>query len=268
MLNKTEKGISEISLSKVGATAPIFFFLLLTTNIILCIILNREKEDEIMIVEKKGIVYELDENTKTGKVKYSDCMIQEANILSNIDGYVINEIASKAFFHDEKLKSVIIPDTVRKIKNSSFEGCKRLRSINHNGALTVDSIGFYAFRNCAIRAINLSRIKTIGKGAFENCENMLLLCLPNDSISVLEEDVTNGCTSLQEFIFPESLIKVKNNFQHNFNLKKMVFNNPNLEVIPFIKNISKEVILFGHQDSKVQEIAIYGYHFMLMDYMD
>lgn len=220
-----------------------------------------------MIVENKGIVYELDDITKTAKVKFSDCMIQEANIPPSINGYIVNEIASKAFFHDEKLKSITIPDTVRKIKNSCFEGCKRLHDVNKNSKLDVDSIGFYAFKDCAIRAIKLSSIKTIGKGAFENCENMLLLCLPNDSITVLEEDVTKGCTSLQEFIFPASLKKVKNNFQHTFNLKKMVFNNPDLEVIPFIKNISKEVILFGYDGSKVQEIAIYGYHFMLMDYI-
>ena len=38
----------------------------------------------MLIVERKGIVYELDENTKTGKVKYSDCMIQEAVIPKSI----------------------------------------------------------------------------------------------------------------------------------------------------------------------------------------
>ncbi len=221
-----------------------------------------------MIVEKKGIVYELDETTNTAKVKYSDCMIQEAVIPSCIDGFIVTEIASKAFYHDEKLKSVVIPSTVKKIKNSSFEGCKRLKSINKNGNLLVDSIGFYAFKDSAIRAISLNNIKTIGKGAFENCENLLLLCLSEDSITVLEEDVTKNCASLQEFYFPACLEKVKNNFQNCFNLKKMVFANPNLEVIPFIKNISKEVILFGDQGSKVQHVAVYGYHFMLMDYMN
>lgn len=221
-----------------------------------------------MILEKKGIVYELDYITKTAKVKFSDCMIQEAVIPNSIDGCTITEIASKAFFHDEKLKSVIIPKTVKKIKNSSFEGCKRLRSVNKNGSLFVDSIGFYAFKDCPIRALSLENIKTLGKGAFENCQNMLLLCIPENSITVLEEDVTKNCTSLQEFYFPKSLEKVKNNFQNCLNLKKMVFHNPNLEVMPFIKNVSKEVILFGEHGSKVQEIAIYGYHFMLMDYMN
>lgn len=222
----------------------------------------------MLIVERKGIVYELDENTKTGKVKYSDCMIQEAVIPKSINGYIINEIASKAFFHDEKLKSVVIPNTVQKIKNSCFEGCKRLKSVNQNKDLQAKNIGFYAFKDCGIRSLSLPSIETIGKGAFENCKDLLLLCIPEESISVLEEDVFKDCNSLQEFYFPRTLQKAKNNFQNCFNMKKMVFYNPNLEVIPFIKNISKDVILFGEQGSKVQEMALYGFHFMLMDFMN
>ena len=223
---------------------------------------------KMRMVENKGIVYELNDETKTAKVKFSDCMIQEAIITKFIDLYIVNEIASKAFFHDEKLKSVVIPKTVEKIKNSSFEGCKRLKNVNQNKSLNAKSIGFYAFKDCGIRSLSLPEIKTLGKGAFENCNDLLLLFLGEESISVLEEDVFKNCSSLQEFYFPKTLQKVKNNFQNCFNLKKMIFYNPKLEVLPFIKNISKDVILFGDQGSKVQEIAVYGYHFMLMQYMN
>lgn len=223
-----------------------------------------------MFVENNGIVYDINPATKTGKVKYSDCMLQEATIEEKIQGCVINEIASKAFYHDEKLKFVKIPSTVKKIKNSSFEGCKKLEAViqgNYNYLTKVENIGYFAFRGCAFNKISLPSIKTLGKGAFMDCKSLLFLNIPDNSLNVLEEDVIYNCESLQEFTFPSSMNKAKNNFAGSTNLKKMVFNNPELDVMPFIANINKNVILFGDQGSKVQNVALYGFNFMLKSFM-
>lgn len=220
-----------------------------------------------MFVEKGGIVYELNPNKGTGKVKYSDCMIQEAKIEAKIENCIIDEIASKAFYYDEKLKSIYIPDTIKKIKNSCFEGCKRLSIINQNCLLNAENVGYYAFKGCKIKKITFTNLKTLGKGAFKDCSELIIINLPEHSISVLEEEVISDCSSLQEFTFPNSIKKAKNNFANCNNLKKIVFNNPALDVLPFISNIDKNVILFGDQDSEVQKVALYGFNFMLKQYM-
>lgn len=220
-----------------------------------------------MFVEKNGIVYELNMQTKTGSVKYSDCMLQETKILDTVNGCLIDTIESKAFYHCDKLKKIFIPDSIKKIKNEAFCGCKKLSKLNNNNNLNVEHIGFYAFKNCtSLVSIKFSKLITLGKGSFENCEKLIFAYLPETSLSVLEENVFCNCASLQEITLTKGVSKVKDNFKGCNSLKKIVFENGNLDPNDFISNISKDVILYGENGWKVQEMALYGYNFILNKY--
>lgn len=220
-----------------------------------------------MFVEKNGIVYELNIKTKKGSVKYSDCMLQEAKILDKVNGCVIDTIESKAFYHCEKLKKIMLPNTITKIKNEVFCGCYKLEKINNDNNLYIENIGFYAFKDChSLISIKFKNLITLGKGTFENCYNLKFVYLPKSSLSILEENVFCNCVSLQELVLTKGISKVKNNFKGCDSLKKIIFENGELKPDEFIMNINKDVILYGEDGWKIQEMALYGYKFILNKY--
>lgn len=221
-----------------------------------------------MIVAIKGIVYDINENNKTGCVKYSDCMIQFAKILEKVQGCIIKEIDSRAFYHCEKLKKVFIPNTIKKIKNESFSGCVKLSSINGNNNIEAENIGFYAFKDChSLPSIKFPNLITLGKGAFENCKNLLFVYFPNTGFYVLEENIFVNCVSLKEFTFTKCIVNAKDNFKGCSNLKIINFENATLNPEPFILNLNKEeIILYGEDGYDAQRMAMYGYKFIRNKY--
>lgn len=219
-----------------------------------------------MIVEKKGIVYELDMNKKTGSVKYSDSMLIEAKILETINGCVIDTIDSKGFFHCEKLKKVYIPDTIKKIKNDAFNSCYKLKKINNNNNINAEIIGFFAFANCkSLTSIKFNELISLGKGALSNCEELKFVYFPEDGFEIIEENTIMNCSNLMDIILTKGIKKVKNNFEGCSNLNKITFKNNNLDLMPFIQNISKDVLLLGENHSTAQQLSIYGYNFKLVN---
>ena len=77
-----------------------------------------------------------------------------------------DSICDYAFFDNQNLKNVIMPDSVKSIGNSAFSGCSALTSVTIGK--NVKSIGIYAFFNClSLKSIKLSDITTeIGDSAF------------------------------------------------------------------------------------------------------
>lgn len=217
-----------------------------------------------MIVEKKGIVYEIDTTTKTGFAKYSDSRLIEAKIQEEINGCIIDTIESRCFFYCEKLKKVYIPNTIKKIKNDAFRGCKKLKKINDDNNIYVKHIGFNAFSDCiSLSSIKLNNLISLGKGAFKNCESLVMVFFPETGFEVLEENVFCNCPKLMDITLTKDIRIVKDNFNGCVGLKKIVFKNEKLPVRPFIMNISKDVLLLGSNNSTIQEMSIYGYNFKL-----
>ena len=77
-----------------------------------------------------------------------------------------DNICDYAFFDNQNLKNVILPDSVKSIGNSAFSGCSALTSVTIGK--NVKSIGIYAFFNClSLKSIKLSDTTTeIGDSAF------------------------------------------------------------------------------------------------------
>ena len=77
-----------------------------------------------------------------------------------------DSICDYAFFDNQNLKNVILPDSVKSIGNSAFSGCSALTSVTIGK--NVKSIGIYAFFNClSLKSIKLSDTTTeIGDSAF------------------------------------------------------------------------------------------------------
>ncbi|MBP3871858.1 MAG: leucine-rich repeat domain-containing protein [Faecalicoccus sp.] len=92
----------------------------------------------------------------------------------------INAIA----FYDKEVESVVMPDTVQTIRNSSFANDSSLKDIQLSDALT-----------------------TIGQNAFANCTSLETIVIP-ETVTMVSMGAFNGCLSLTEIEIPDGVAYV------------------------------------------------------------
>ncbi len=166
-------------------------------------------------------------------------------IPSEIDGKSVTEIASEAFYTDGDdsrvaLRSVYVPDSVKKIGKGAFKKCSELQllrvpfvgdgeSVTHAGYIFgaekydenavnlpvslemmiigdgEDSISDYAFYGMkSLDAVVITGVRKIGKFAFYECED---LCFINfsEKLESIGEYAFSSCTALAKTELPYSL---------------------------------------------------------------
>jgi hypothetical protein len=80
-------------------------------------------------------------------------------------------------------KSYDVPDSVMKICDNAFYGCKHLKEIN-----IPDSV------------------QVLGEGAFFGCSNIETVIIP-DSVKVIEDHCFRNCTNLRRVVVPDSILE-------------------------------------------------------------
>ena len=123
---------------------------------------------------------------------------------STLGGYPLVAL-NGAFFENETVTSVVIPDGVRYIGGGTFEECrKKLKKVVMPD--TVTYLGSGAFMECYnLEEVVLSNnIEVIGSYTFEMCYSLKELKLPEKLREFYGISLT-GCASLKELIFPESV---------------------------------------------------------------
>ena len=128
-------------------------------------------------------------------------------IPSKLGGKTVTEIGEEAFKDNDYLVTLKIPDTVKVIGESAFQGCKSLAGtivIPKNCTLIDEE----AFSGCiSIRKVSIpaGAAKEIGNGAFGKCENLRTLELGN-SITRIGEAAFKGCEKLSgKLVIPDSV---------------------------------------------------------------
>ena len=155
----------------------------------------------------------------------------DLTIPSKIDGYKVTQISNGAFFENENLKSVKIPDTVTYIGQGAFAFCTSLADINIPDSVTYIGGGAldntkwyenqpdgmvyagdfaYAYKGemPAGTAITLKDgTKGIVGGAFTQCVNLKGITIP-DSVTFIGDLAFSDCTSLASVTIPDSVTVV------------------------------------------------------------
>lgn len=90
----------------------------------------------------------------------------------------ITEIGAKAFMGCSGLKSMKLPEGVKKLGEYSFSGCTGLEMISGQESLEV--IGSYAFQNCSsMKSISLPEtVTTVNSAVFSGCSSLESMILP------------------------------------------------------------------------------------------
>ena len=121
------------------------------------------------------------------------------------DGYQSNpfEIAKHLCVNDEEIVDLVVPNTVKRISGSVFNGRKIKSLVIPN---SVEMIGNNAFRDCVqLESVSLGNsVDTIGAGAFANCKALTSIEIPN-SVTHLSDYAFESCNSLSSVTLGNSI---------------------------------------------------------------
>lgn len=99
----------------------------------------------------------------------------------------VEKIEEVSFYRAEKLKTLVLPESLKKIDSKAFEYCGNLESVNIPGS--VSRIESETFGSCyKLRDLKLSEGLTyVGKGAFEYCKALTEVEVPT-TVSEIHAD--------------------------------------------------------------------------------
>ncbi len=127
-----------------------------------------------------------------------DSSVTDARIRTGTKG-----IAAYAFSRCTGLKSVIIPEGVTCIGDSTFYKCTGLESISIPSSVV--SIDAYAFSECtslsSVEFAEGSVLESIGKKAFGGCKSLVAIRIPK-GVKSMGEAVFTGCSVLESMSIP------------------------------------------------------------------
>ena len=150
--------------------------------------------------------------------------------------YGTGEVATRAFYENDKVKNLIVRDGITKIGSESFDECDYLESIILSASIVkIDEAAFYhcdelvdisfsnglrfiescAFQNCRnIENIILpDSLNTIGSYAFCGCDDLETIRIP-ESVSTIGESAFSGCVNLTELKIPEAIESISDYLLH------------------------------------------------------
>lgn len=153
---------------------------------------------------------------------YKGNIVIPENITYNGKTYRVNEIESESFAGCKKLKSVIIPQSVKRIREGAFSSCLNLERVVLPENLTM-GIENNLFAHC----INLKSVVlpdncfTIEDGAFASCLSLDSIALPI-GVFKIGKNAFKGCGKLSTIKLPPYLSNVSlSAFEGCNNVKKV-----------------------------------------------
>ena len=112
--------------------------------------------------------------------------------------------AHHLYLNGEKIKDLVIPNSVTTIGSFVFENCSGLSSVTIPNSVT--SIGFCAFNGCSgLTSLTIpNSVTSIGGAAFQDCYGLTSVTIPN-SVTSIEGGAFLECTGLTSVTIPNSV---------------------------------------------------------------
>ena len=179
-----------------NATKKDYFMkkLLLFSILFICILLFCACEFR----DESYYLYETDSNGDLTIVGISETYSKKLKIPEKIDGKTVTAIGDFAFYNNDKIRSIELPDTILTIGECAFADSDNLNTVIVGKSC--QSIDVQAFEGCvSLKKIDISdsKIETIGDLAFSGC----LYLSKFDPPSTLTEIGTDAFNECEQVVF-------------------------------------------------------------------
>lgn len=120
-------------------------------------------------------------------------------------------IPAACFENCNELQSVKLAKSVTSVAGRAFESCHNLSKVEFPTDGNLETIGRFAFQNCNnLKTITLpENLNIIEQNAFENCTSLENLDIP-DSVETIYYSAFKGCTGLQTVKLSSGITKIPN----------------------------------------------------------
>ena len=138
-----------------------------------------------------GIVTDINAAIKDGNIVIAETYTDESG-----NTYNVTRINEKAFFENNTVKRVEIPESITEIAWAAFEGCENLKTLNfHDNCSAVLSLGCF-YRCKALEMVTIpASITEVGDSVFRECQS-------------LKKVVLNGAVGTRMFLSCQNLKEV------------------------------------------------------------
>lgn len=180
----------------------------------------------------QGLKYRV-ENQKVTIIGCTDSLSGKVTIPEKIEGYPVTEIGHRAFYRQQNITSVVLPDTVTTISGEeAFGKCENLTSIYFGSGIT--RISHLSFDGCInLKKVYISNLYAwctaeiksqpmrSGVELYLNGEKVTDLVIP-DGVPYIKQYAFEGCTSIKSVTLPKSISSISGSaFKNCKNLKKV-----------------------------------------------
>ena len=152
-----------------------------------------------------GFTYEIEngEVTVTGYRGASDELV----IPDTLGGYPVTVIGEEAFFYEEFMTHITIPNSVVTIGKNAFSHCKELNEVTIPDSVTTIEKG--AFSSCkSLTQVTIpASVTTIGGNAFYDCTSLSEVTIGN-SVTTIGQKAFYYCLNLTEVTIPASVTTI------------------------------------------------------------
>ena len=146
-------------------------------------------------------VYTLDENGEATIVRYTGSADSLA-LPAELDGHSVTAVGVEAFYSNETLVSVTVPEGIRTIGGFAFAYCSCLTSVSLPNGLI--AIGNEAFLNSALESLTIPEtVTTLGKWVVDGCYGLTSLRIPNSVVNYESSPVANPFMRVEIIVDPD-----------------------------------------------------------------
>ena len=153
-----------------------------------------------------GVIYDLSADGTYAEVIGYEGTDTTVVIAEEYQGKPVTVIYNEAFYDNNNITSVILPDNLITISYHAFDSCNSLTSLVMGKNLT--TIGGSAFSGCSLTNVVIpDSVTSIGKQAFFNCGRLASIVIPV-SVTTIGEGAFYGCYRLASVVMGEGVTSI------------------------------------------------------------